>query len=62
MNFLFVIAKIYRFKIVYHQTLVYQPYYKFLIMYRVINSNQYNTMLLTVFFSVDHVSGGHWTC
>ena len=60
MNFFFVIAKIYKFKNCVSSNFSLSTLLQVSLQNNKIN--RYNTTLLRVFFLVDRVDGGHWTC
>ena len=62
MNFFFVIAKIYRFKNCVSSNFSLSTSLQVSHNVQTDKINCYNTMLLRVFFLVDCVGGGHWTC
>ena len=62
MNLFFVIAKIYKFKNCVSSNFSLSTLLQVSHNVQTNKINRYNTMLLRVFFLVDRVSGGHWTC
>ena len=62
MNFFFVIAKIYRYKICVSSNFSLSTLLQVSHNVQTNKIDHYNSTLLRVFFLVDHVGGGHWTC